>query len=210
VGVTGASPWLTFAVSLVGGGLTGTLVSTYVTGGRERRAARAKVRECLAETENTRWLDADYQEFRKALIRLDSAAIIARFDRALIHRYTYLAEVAHYAEIVQKGETDWLPPRTLPLELAALLESVVVMIANEAWRPRFWWARKKRYIWVIDKTIAKRRAEHPDWSWNAVLFKPRLMTKEPGLRAALKRGTKRSVKQLIGRERPSRPAEPAS
>ena len=118
--------------------MTGTLVSTYVTGGRERRAARAKVRECLAETENTRWLDADYQEFRKALIRLDSAAIIARFDRALIHRYTYLAEVAHYAEIVQKGETDWLPPRTLPIELATLLESVVVMIANEAWRPRFW------------------------------------------------------------------------
>jgi hypothetical protein len=113
----GPSPWLTFAASIVSAGLVGTLISTYVAVGREGRAARAKVRECLADTEDTRWLDADYQEFRKALTRLDSAAIIARFDRSLIHRYTYLAEVAHYTEITERAESPWLPPRTLPLEL---------------------------------------------------------------------------------------------
>jgi hypothetical protein len=125
-----ASPWLTFAASIIGGGAVGTLISTYVTVGREGRTARAKVREYLAETEDLRWLDADYQEFRKALTRLDAVAIIARFDRSLIHRCTYLAQVAHYTEIGERREHDWLRPRTLPLELAALLEGAVAAIAN--------------------------------------------------------------------------------
>jgi hypothetical protein len=183
----GPSPWLTFAASVIGGGVVGTVISTYVTTGREGRAARAKVRECLADTEDLRWLDSDYQEFRKAISRLDSAALIARFDRSLIHRYTYLATTAHYTEIKERAEFPNLPLRSLPLELAVLMEGLVATLANEAWRPRLWRFRKKRYIWIIDKTIAQRRDEHPEWAWDAPMFRPVLMTKEPGLKAFLAR-----------------------
>ena len=193
VAAGGPSPWLTFTASVIGGGVVGTAISTYVTSGREGRAARAKVREFLADTEDLRWLDADYQEFRKALSRLDSAALIARFDRSLIHRYTFLATVSHYTEIKERDEFPHLPPRSLPLELAVLMEGLVATLANEAWRPRLWRFRKKRYIWVIDKMITRRREEHPEWAWDAPMFRPVLMTKEPGLRALLARSWRRAA-----------------
>jgi hypothetical protein len=180
---------LPLTVASLAGGAIGTVVTTYVGAGREGRAARARVRECLAETEDLRWLDADFQDFRKALSRLEAAAIIARFDRSLILRYTYLANVAHYQEISERAALPDLPARSLPLGLAALLESVLAVIANEAWRPRFWRFRRKRYIWVLDKMTARRQAEHPDWAWNVTPFKPRLMTREPGIKAAVKRRT---------------------
>jgi hypothetical protein len=205
VSAIATSPWLTFAASIIGGGAVGALISAYVTAGREGRTARAKVRECLAETEDLRWLDADYAEFRKALTRLEAAAIIARFDRSLIRRYTYLAQVAHFTEMAERREHDWLPPRTLPAELALLLEGTVVTITHDAWRPRLWRFRRKQFLWVLDKTIERRRAEHPEWSWTSVLFTPRLMTKQPGLRAALKHGRARL---LPAPHRPSREPEP--
>lgn len=177
----------TVVSSALAGGITGPIVTTYVTAGRDGRGARAWVRECLAETEDLRWVDADFQEFRKALSRLESAAMMARFDRGLIFRYSYLATVARYQELRERAELPDLPPRTLPLELAALLEGVLATIANEAWRPRFWRFRRKRHIWVLDKVIARRQAEHPDWAWNVTLFRPGLMTSEPGIRAATKR-----------------------
>ena len=175
-----------------------------------RPAARAKVRECLADTEDTRWLDADYQEFRKALSRLDSAALIAKFDRSLIHRYTYLAEVAHYTEVTKRVENPHFPPRSLPLELAVLLEGVVATIANEAWRPRLWRFRKKRFLWVIDQTIRARRVEHPEWSWNATLFRPALMATEPGMKAALRRAISAYTGRIRISENESSPSEPAA
>lgn len=48
---TGTPAWVIIVTSIVGGGVVGSLVSTYVTSGREGRQARAKVRECLFETE---------------------------------------------------------------------------------------------------------------------------------------------------------------
>jgi hypothetical protein len=194
VSAIAASPWLTFVASLIGGGVIGTLVSTYVTAGRDKREARAKVRELLAETEDLRWLDADYAEFRKALTRLESAAIIARFDRALLVRYTYLAQVARLAEIVTLRQFPDVPPRSLPVKLSALMEIVVTILANEAWRPRFWRFRRKRNIWVIDQMITSQRAERPNWSWDAVMIKPRLMTQRPGLEAAVERGLTRAAR----------------
>jgi hypothetical protein len=113
----------------------------------------------------------------------------------MIHRYTYLATVAHYTELKERAENPQLPPRSLPLELAVLMEGMVATIANEAWRPRFWRFRRKRYIWVIDKTIARRRDEHPEWAWNAPIWRPVLMTKEPGLRAFLKRSVGDRMRQ---------------
>ena len=192
-----SSTIVTLVVAALTGGAIGTVITTYVTTGRDGRAARAKVRECLAETEDLRWLDADFQEFRKALSRLEAAAIIARFDRSLIHRYTYLATVAHYQEIRERAEMPDLPARSLPLEMAALLEGVVATIANEAWRPRFWRFRRQRFVWVLDKILAQRQAEHPDWAWDVTLFKPKPMTREPGIRAAVKRRVGWQSKQAI-------------
>jgi hypothetical protein len=152
----------------------------------------------LADTEDTRWLDADFREFRKALTRLDSVALIARFDRSLILRYTYLAMVARYTEIAERAENPHLPPRTLPLDLAMLIESVVVKIADGVWQPWIWRFRKKHYIWALDKMITRGRDQRPEWSWNATIFRPALMTKEPGMRAGLTRSIGKRVRWLRG------------
>lgn len=196
--MTDSSVIITVVAAALTGGLAGTIVTTYVNVGKDGRAARAKVRGILAEAEDLRWLDADFAEFRKALSRLEAAAIIARFDREVIHRYTFLATVAHYQEIREQGQN--LPPRTLPLELALLLEGAVITIANEAWRPRLWQFRRKRFIWVLDKNIAAREAEHPEWAWNVTLYRPRLMTKEPGIRGRVHRLRERRRKQLTASE----------
>lgn len=181
------------ATAALAGGIAGTLISTYVTAGRDGRTARAGVRERVADTEELRWLDADFAEFRKALTRLEAAAIIAKFDRALIDRYKYLATVAHYQEIRERDADPGLPLRTLPLDLAALLEGTVAMIANEAWRPRFWRFRKKRIVWVVDKAIESCQLRHPEWAWNVTLLKPKPIAQEPGPKAAVRR----RLKQLI-------------
>jgi hypothetical protein len=123
-------------------------------------------------------------------------------------RYTYLAQVARLAEIVTLRQFPDVPPRSLPVKLSALMEIVVTILANEAWRPRFWRFRRKRNIWVIDQMITSQRAERPNWSWDAVMIKPRLMTQRPGLEAAVERGLTRAarfmhIEQAVQRPVPS-------
>ena len=189
--------WATIIISVVSSGLVASLVSTYLTNGRESRSARAKVRERLSETEDTRWMDADYQEFRKALSRLESSALIAGVPRGMVLRYAYLAEVAHYTEMSERNQNESLPPRSLPVELARLLESVVQELSVYLWHP--WRSRfkAKRRIWALDTLVEQMKNHQPDWSWNVTLYRPRPHLREPGLKGALnRRRATRSCAQL--------------
>ena len=184
---TGTPEWVTIVVSIIGGGVVASLVSTYVTSGREGRQARAKVRECLFETENTRWTDTDYKVFREAVSRLEATALIAKAPREIIQRYVYLAEVAHYTQLAKENVEPGYPPRGLPIELAGLVEAAIAILVEHLWHP---WSKRhliRHGVWVIDQAIYRTKSDHPDFSWHVQLLRRKPVTKEPGIRGIIRR-----------------------
>jgi hypothetical protein len=180
--------WLTFVGSVLGGGIAGTAISTYVTATRQGRKARASVRRRLADAENLRWCDEDTKDFRRALTRLEAAALLARVDRRLIQRYSWLATVARYQDALEQASVLGLPPRYLPVQLAALLDHAVETIALAVWHPARWRRRRKRAIWALDRHTAYLQDGFPGWAWNVTLSRPALMpAEEPGIGAAVRR-----------------------
>ena len=184
---TGTPVWVTISVSAVGGGVIASLVSTYLTTGREGRQARAKVRELLFETEDTRWTDTDYKLFRQALSRLEAAALIARAPRKIVARYSYLANVAHYTQLAKEKANPGYPPRGLPYDLAALVDLTIGVLIEHLWHPVSKKRHVKRGIWLIDRAIERTKEKHPDFAWNVQIFTSRTVTREPGLRGVIHR-----------------------
>lgn len=194
---TGTPTWVIITVSIVGGGVVGSLVSTYITSSREGRQARAKVRECLFDTENTRWTDADYKEFRQAISRLEATALIAKAPREIIRRYVYLAEVAHYTQLAKEKADPGYPPRGLPVELAGLVEMTLAILIVHLWRP---FAKRlfiKRGIWIIDGAIEATKRDHSDFTWNVQLLHWKAITKEPGIIGVIHRLTTRRKRMAV-------------
>ena len=188
---TGTPAWVIIVTSIVGGGVVGSLVSTYVTSGREGRQARAKVRECLFETENTRWTDTDYKLFREAVSRLEATALIAKAPREIIQRYVYLAEVAHYTQLAKEKSEPGYPPRGLPIELAGLVEFTIAILVEHLWHP---WSKGhliRHGTWAIDRAIDTTKRDHPDFSWHVQLLHRKPVMKEPGIRGIIHRLSKR-------------------
>ena len=184
---TSTPVWVTVVLAIVGGGIVGSLVSTYVTSGREGRQARAKVRECLFDTEDTRWTDTDYKLFRQASSRLEAAALIAKVPRSLIRRYIYLAEVAHYTQLAKEKADPSYPPRGLPIDLAVLVDFTIAILVGHLWRP----VSKRRFIgrdaWIIDGAIETTKRNHPNFTWNVQLLRWKPITKEPGIQGFIRR-----------------------
>ena len=183
----GTPIWVTVVVAIVGGGVVGSLISTYVTSGREGRQARAKVRECLFDTEDTRWTDTDYKLFREAVSRLEAAALIAKAPREIVRRYVYLAEVAHYTQLAKEKIEPGYPPRGLPIDLAVLVESTIAILVEHLWNP---WSKRhlvKHGAWAIDQAIETNRRAHPDFVWRVQLLRWQPITKEPGVRGFIRR-----------------------
>jgi hypothetical protein len=184
---TGTPAWVMIAGSIVGGGVVGSLISTYVTSGREGRQARAKVRECLFDTENTRWTDTDYKLFREAVSRLEASALIARAPREIVRRYVYLAEVAHYTQLAKEKSDPGYPPRGLPLDLAVLVDMAIAILVEHLWSP---WSKRhlvKHGAWVIDRGVETNKRRNPDFTWNVQLLRWKPITKEPGIRGFIHR-----------------------
>lgn len=184
---TGTPAWITIAASIVGGGVVGSLISTYVTSGREGRQARAQVPECLFNTENTRWTDTDYKLFREAVSRLEASALMARAPREIVRRYVYLAEVAHYTQLAKEESNPGYPPRGMPMDLAVLVEMTIAILVEHLWHP---WSKRRRVkhgVWIIDKAIETNKRTNPDFSWNVQLLRWNPITKEPGIRGFIHR-----------------------
>jgi hypothetical protein len=193
-------PWVTIITAMIGGGVFGSLVSTYVASGREGRQARAKVRECLFDTENTRWTDTDYRLFRQAISRLEAAVLIARAPREIVRRYVYLADVAHYTQLAKEKADPNYPPRGLPLELALLVELAVTILVEHLWHP---WSKRhlvKHDAWTLDIAIEAAKGSHPDFAWMVQLFRWKTIIDEPGTIGLLHRRAekiKRRTERLL-------------
>ena len=172
--------WLQTVFAIFGGGVFGSLVSTVLTAGRDGRSARATVRERLSAAEDLRWTDSDYKEFRRAVSELESAALMARVDPGLIERYVYIATVAHYTELQERQRNPGYPPRTLPLELANVVEYTLLRIIHELWAP---WYRHRagRSKWAIDNLTRQALRRNPGWAWNTALTVPNRVAREPGV-----------------------------
>lgn len=88
--------WLQMLTSLVAA-VIGGVIAPQITQARERRAARALVRERVADVESLRWLEYPYPEYRRALAALEAAALIARVPRIAVRRYVQAAYAARSA-----------------------------------------------------------------------------------------------------------------
>ncbi|MGW2323216.1 hypothetical protein ACWDBP_34705 [Streptomyces sp. NPDC001233] len=192
--------WLQLAVSMVGGGVVGSVTSSILGSNREGRSARARVREILFTCETLRWSDADYGEFTRALAELEAAALIAKVPPYLVARYTYIAEVARYTHARERAQDPNFPERALPLELHQLMNHTVQHLVWPLWhrwyRPPAW----KLAAWKIDDVTMRLRERNPEWAWDSPVGAPIRLIKEPGLLPAAARLVPPLYRYLVARQ----------
>ncbi|WP_146147490.1 hypothetical protein [Prauserella shujinwangii] len=85
--------WLQIGASLAAA-LIGGVIAPQVTQTKDRRAARAAVREKIDEVDALRWEDQPYLEFRRAIASFEAAAILARVPRSAARRFAEAATEA--------------------------------------------------------------------------------------------------------------------
>jgi hypothetical protein len=173
--------WVALITSIIGGGLIGSIVSTYLSNGKDNRQARAKAREFLFSVEDARWEDTEYRVFRKAISEFESAALIARVSPELVRRYAYLATLGRREAIKAHEEFPEMVNRGLPVELSPLIEAQTLIIINSLWHPYRERFTRKRSAWVVDQAVERLKRDRPDFSWN-VGWRPKPLAIEPGIR----------------------------
>jgi hypothetical protein len=82
--------WITLLQGALAGGAIGAFVSPVIAQRSDRRAARAKAREKLAEAENARRDPS--AAFPEILIQLRTAAMIAGVPRTVVEKYISVAQ----------------------------------------------------------------------------------------------------------------------
>ena len=77
--------WVLLVLTTLGAGAAGAIITTYGAQASDRRAARAKARECLSEAENlSRGGDISHEQITAAMDNLEISAMIARLPRKLV------------------------------------------------------------------------------------------------------------------------------
>lgn len=83
--------WLTFLLAAIGGGSTGAIIATWTATARDRRQARANVRQALAQAEEAALpaqdSSPDGRKLVEALDHLDTAVMLAHLPRVLTDLY---------------------------------------------------------------------------------------------------------------------------
>lgn len=96
-------PWLQVITSLIAA-VIGGIVAPQVSQAKDRRAARAAVREKVADVDALRWNDESYIEYRRAVAVFESAAILARVPRHIVLGFLRAVDDAREAsETIPKG-----------------------------------------------------------------------------------------------------------
>jgi hypothetical protein len=147
--------WLTLLQGALAGGAIGAFVSPVIAQRSDRRAARAKAREMLAEAENAR-RDAS-AAFLEILIQLRTAAMIAGAPRTVVEKYISVSQ--NYRQLgldLKTGKSARIDP-SKPHYWSGFLNMDAVMAASilskVLWHP---WAgrvlvgvrlRMKLWLW---------------------------------------------------------------
>lgn len=130
--------WLQVVSSLVAA-LIGGVIAPQITQSKERREARAVVRERIADVEALRWLEQPYQDYKRALAALEAAALVARVPRPVVQRYVRASEAARDVMVEAPGpdgeDASFLPDGPEALAVASALEGLSAAL----WHP--WLAR---------------------------------------------------------------------
>lgn len=135
--------WVDVA-STLGAAVIGGLIAPQLMQAKERRAARAAVREKIADVEALRWEDEPYRDFQRAVSALEAAAILARLPRKAVRSYLNAADAARRASYVIEDGPDG-GPETILLNgpesqaVKASLEHLGVVL----WHP---WTRRFPFL----------------------------------------------------------------
>lgn len=119
----------------LGGAIASSVLAPLVSQRGERRALRADVLHRLGELERLRWFHTDdqFDEFRRALMALRTAGLIAAADRELIEYYCHLAWTARLTSehAVEVGDDVG----GIPSELADLVRDAAKAVSDDIWHP---------------------------------------------------------------------------
>jgi hypothetical protein len=104
-----AIPLLTSILTAVG---AGSLITSWASGAKDRRSARAGALEAFAAVEAARWnVEDPGLELQSIVRKFETAALIARLPRQAVGRYVRLALACLYAlhdEAERTGQTEWV------------------------------------------------------------------------------------------------------
>lgn len=137
------SVWLTVFTSLASA-IIGGIIAPQLARASERRLARASVLEKLGEVEGLRWDDEPYHDFRRALVALQAAAIMARVPRKSVDLYIAAALAARDASETFDGAGPHDEPASVLLdnEKAEAVGAALAAVSRLLWHP--WMGRLVR------------------------------------------------------------------
>lgn len=99
------SIWMTAATSLVAA-IIGGVISPQMSQAQERRAARAALRDKIAELDALLWADIPYHEYARAVGVFESAAIMARIPRPVARQFVMVHTDMRVYAAAQRGARD--------------------------------------------------------------------------------------------------------
>jgi hypothetical protein len=120
--------WLTFLQGALAGGAVGAFVSPVIAQRSDRRTARAKAREKLAEAENAR-RDSS-AAFPEILVQLRTAAMIAGVPRSVVEKYISVAQNYRKLGLDQDTGKSARLDRSKPQNWSGFLNMDAVMAAS--------------------------------------------------------------------------------
>jgi hypothetical protein len=129
--------WLTLLQGALAGGAVGAVVSPYIAQRSDRRAARAKAREKLAEAENAR--RGESSDFPGISIQLRTAVMIAGAPQVLLEKYISAGNT--YRELVLEADSRKVSRkrRSKPENWSGFLNGdaiiIAAMLSNALWHP---------------------------------------------------------------------------
>lgn len=120
--------WLTLLQGAVGGGAIGAIIGPSISQRSDRRTARAKAREMLAEAENSRRvIDGSFPEI---VIQLRTASMIAGAPSFVVEKYISAAQYYRKLGLDQEtGKSAWTD-RSRPQDWPGFLNMDAVMAAG--------------------------------------------------------------------------------
>lgn len=115
----------------------GGVVSPQLMQAKERRLARANVREKLATVDSLRWETEPYPEYLKAIAAFEAAAILGGVPRRVVRRCVMAADDVRRASEVFEGEAPDGGPLGVLLDKSKNEEFVraVEELSQHLWHP---------------------------------------------------------------------------